>query len=387
MISRTLLSAAIVVLLSACSLEVEDTDGGPGETDADADTDTDADADSDADADTAGDCPEHIADSCAEEIEPLPMLLEASELGEGVRFASLGKFSLLAVRDDGESETVILYATEDPDLTPFFTPEFCGTAELTADPGVEIRALGSVNHGWWYGWRPQIALVCLDDECTLYGAKVAAGETTTLEPLENGTVPCGPEIEGLIQEHPSHPICVYGRGVCCFHGPEWNVEIEPEADHPLLYDIVPMHNYYLAVGQQGRFVRFGDWPQSDSWSEGLPDYLAIAVGFSEYAIATAGGGLMINGYDSMLCPVAEEDIIGLGFHGDHFDGGLFGVTASGRVFRGFGSISKTSGLCFTGQQVEAPLAVRNQYCGIWENRLMLGETALLGTDGCMGNYY
>lgn len=403
-------SAAVLAGCTKVDCKAEKTDGGSREPDcakveqadssddnsSEADTGAETDTSSDLDTDNAEgtgtdlDCPGPIEEACPVTVNPLPVLLTVDDIGEGALFTALGKDSLLAVRGSDTGSAVLLFAalkTEPGE--PKWTFEKGGLAELPVPDGVLVEAIGSVSGVplETFGFE-QLALICLDSDCALYGANVEAGATSTIVPLDNGEVPCGPSINGLKQLGvDNYLVCAYGAGFCCFDGSSWSVIVEYDPEKPLLNDVAYSFKDVIAVGDRGRLLSngFPDWDDSYGGTV-YPDYLSVTMNETQFLTSGAGGFLSYPWGVSQPCKVADEDIVALDIYNDGWDPPetVAGVTASGKIFYGYstGSLLELSQLCYTGQEVGPPVGAMVETCGIADNLLVLTDTVLYGTEEC-----
>ena len=98
----------VAALAAGCGSASQIADGGEPDADCPDDDCTDGceDAGCDEETDGDGECPEPIAESCPNAVDPIPLLFEASELGEGTRFVDVAPWSVLAERDAGGTRTI-----------------------------------------------------------------------------------------------------------------------------------------------------------------------------------------------------------------------------------------------------------------------------------------
>lgn len=413
-LKKIVFSFASAAMLAGCSkvdCKADKTDGGSREADcakveqADICDDDDSAADSGAETDTSLDldtdnaegtgtdldCPGPIAEACPETVTPLPVLLTAFDIGEGALFTALGKDSLLAVRESDTGSAVLLFAALKTEWGESrWTLKEGGLAELPVPDGASVEAVGSVSGApvESFGFA-QLALICLDSDCALYGANVEAGATSAIVPLDNGDVPCGPSINGLKQLGvDNYLVCAYGAGFCCFDGSSWSVIVEYDPEKPLLNDVAHSFKDVIAVGDTGRLLSngFPDWEDSYGGTA-YPDYLSVTMNETQFLVSGAGGFLTYPWGVSQPCKVADEDIVALNIFHDGWDPTetIAGVTASGKIFYGYsgnGSLLELSQLCYTGQEVGPPVGTMVETCGITDNLLVLTDTVLYGTEGC-----
>jgi hypothetical protein len=357
-----------------------------GDTDTDSNTDTDTDTDSDTDTEDLWSWGDPIAESCSFDIDPLPLLVSAGDIGEGVRFTAVGHRSVLAIRESSEGDSVILYAMveqggTDPWQVEDWAVDAAGQAELSVSDVDSVRAVGVDGDIFDSYDFEEVALICQGEDCSLYGSNVVAGQTTELVPIENGEVPCGPDIQGMFIL--GEQICAYGSGVCCFEIGSWITYIDYIADWPLLNDVStsinPMNQSLrvMGVGDMGRVVMDGlpDWFGVIDEYAGI-NYLAVVIDYTD-SLCAANGGLLIRNPTGAneIFTAADEDIVVL----DRLNDGYYhapklaGATASGRIFVGKGPLSALTELCYTGQVVGPVLGAETDY-----GHLVLTETALYG---------
>jgi hypothetical protein len=299
------------------------------------------------DTDTAGFCPEPIAETCTDGPADLPVLLHASDLGEDVRFVALGYGALLAIRESAAGDAVVLFASPVGILDDPFQWILAngGTAELSVADAGAVEAVGAVNRPGGDFDFDQVALVCIDGVCALYGADIPVGGSADLVPIDNGTVPCTGEVRGLWSST-SGILCAYGSGICCFDGSSWSTVVEPWEGAPTLNHMPRNHWLRIAVGDKGRVAREASPDWLDSSDPGYPDLLTVAVDQSAALPAGEGGVLFNPEQMANPCVVADEDIVNLSafpqLESDDSEE-LRGVTASGTNLHRLGAAREALG--------------------------------------------
>ena len=355
----------------------------------------DAGCDDDTDGDTDWDCPDPIAETCPNAVEPFPLMFEASEFGEGTRFVDVAPWSVLAERDAGETRTISIIGcapwgdwSEGPCDA---TNARIASLDVPVDSGLHAVAV-AFGHFDLGTWSPsQMAAVCGDAGCALYGADLnAEPPEAELAPVPGGELPPTAAVHGLWRDQEDILLCAYGDGIHCFDGAAWTSPQSASLEYPLFND---METAYfdgspgvVAVGDLGR-IAYSGFPYWDGyWGTAYPDWYTVLPhdSFSGgYTVAGEGGVLGLANGD---CAIADEDIVALidlgesGMEWSTFATG--GVTRSGRVFLNREIVTGMSGSCYTGQVVgDDPRAVSFS-CGIETNIFIAVEGALYGTTDC-----
>jgi hypothetical protein len=375
----------LLLLVAGCYGNTEH-DGCPAEPDADADADgapddsADADGTPDGDADVEPDgeswCPGPIRETCDADLErTLPLLVEASRFGDGFRFTALGWRSMIGERTAG-AETVIVAVDAESEF-----PAEWNTAELVvaAASALHPRGASIVSAS---GLLPNglVALLCDGDGCALYGADAVPGSVVALAPWTNGEVPLTQPVRGLWIPPVGDLVCAFGYGMSCFDGSAWTTVLAEGAGAPALNDAAGVGNAAVVVGDLGRVASTG-WPAwDDGWGLAYPDFVTVAFDGEDWLVGTDEGTIAARPERLPSCRIADEAIFAL--DNRPYGGYLDGVTASGRIFVGSGSLSAPLGFCYTGQDVGVPVGATHWTCGISDNRVVLAEDALYGSLGC-----
>jgi hypothetical protein len=354
-------------------------------------TDGCEDAGCDEETDGDGECPEPIAESCPNAVDPIPLLFEAAELGEGTRFLDVARWSVLAERDAGGTRTISIISC--PVSEDGWPTETCGAStaviastDVPADTGPHAIALaGSTGYTGTEALWPYLAVLCDGAGCALYGAQLDADPPdAALAPIAGGELPATSAVHGLWRDMEGYLVCAYGDGIHCFDGSAWSSPQQANAEYPLFNDMEIA--YFdgspgaVAVGDLGRIALSG-FPNWDGWwGEAYADWYTVLPhdSFSGgYVVAGEGG---IADFGGGECAWADEDIVALL---DLRESGMEWTDfATGGVFLNDQGVTGMTGACFTGQVVgEHPRAVAFP-CGIETNAFIMDEGALYGTTDC-----
>jgi hypothetical protein len=360
-------------------------DGGCG--------DTDSDGDADAGSDTDPECPDPIAESCPNPVDPVPLLFAASDFGDGTRFVDVAAWSVLAERDAGDARTVSIIACEQWGSEPCTTENAAvASLDVPVDSGLHAVALATSEYGGDPALARYLAVLCDGAGCALYGADLDADPPdTALASVPGGELPPAATVNGLWRDMDGMSVCAYGDGIHCFDGTAWSSPVPASADDPLLNDMATTFGDApgaIAVGDLGR-IAWSGFPHWDGyWGTAYDAWYAVAPYDDGYAIAGAGGRLMLHDGTAWVdaCAFADEDIVALlvltesGL--EWTASGSGGVTRSGRVFTADGPVTGMHGACYTDQVVgENPRAVSFR-CGIDANVFLADETHVYGTTYC-----
>jgi hypothetical protein len=362
-------------------------DAGPeADTGREAESPPDAGPDDAADADGPAppSCPAPIAESCPEEApylhDPVPVMMQASDLGPGTRFVDVSPgLVVLAERDEGGgSRTVLLLLLAEP----YEDPATAGRAELTLPAGSTLQPVAAARRGVDSAGTalPElVALLCDGAACALYGADAAdPGEVFDLSQVPGGEVPASAGMRGLWWDV-GPAACAYGDGIHCFDGREWSSVVPSDPGAPQFNDMETCMSFTVAVGGNGR-TAMSAWP---SWTvesgEIYPDLLTVTCDGDAIIRAGEGGTIMDDSW--IPCSAADEDIVFIDSGDLNFYDAILGVTSSGRVFIGRQPLSPDSGLCYTGQTLGPLVAATAEYCGILYYYFFLTANTLYGETG------
>ena len=167
---------------------------------------------------------------CQQRYPEVSTVLSTQDVGEGIRFVTMGQSTLLAEEEvDGVTEPVLIFL----DLGMYRS----GEARLASAPGESLRAIGVVNRrdapmgeGWHFEHHA-IVLVSAPDGNRLYGASPDPDGTAELRLLdEPSLVPAKAELRGLTYlqdnnvenaealtgELALQQVCALGDGIFCF---------------------------------------------------------------------------------------------------------------------------------------------------------------------------
>jgi formylglycine-generating enzyme required for sulfatase activity len=166
-------------------------------------------------------CPEPVTYSCVgEDPEPLPLLVPASDFGEGSTIVAVARshpFGYVLGERTAEGGTIPFLArvtaTDEFDL-PL-------VVEWIAEGGTGLRAKDVAARNDYSESEGALVLLCNDDGCLL--AEPSA-DHATLEPVPGGDVPLPGEAVA-ISGHPAMewPIYAAGDGVASFDGSAWTM--------------------------------------------------------------------------------------------------------------------------------------------------------------------
>ncbi len=336
---------------------------------------------------------------CRQRYPEISIILSAQQVGEGVRFVSMGQSTLLAEQEvDGVTQPVLVFL--DPGMYR------SGEARLASPPSESLRVIGVVNRrdaplgaGWLFDHHA-IVLVSAPDGNRLYGASPDPGGTAELQLIdEPSLIPAGAELRGLTYlqdksmenaevltaETALQQVCALGNGIFCFSHDgvafDSNTLVESGVG-PAFNSLTVLERaggwHAVAVGDGGRIAEIpldGSGAPAEIES-GTTDRLT-GVSFYDGQLVISGEKGFVAYYEDFpspgeSCRLFEQSIVSLKWwapdlRGIDEEGGVFGVP--------FGGCEA----CFF--SVSLGTALQGRISGLDGDSLVLNENGLYRVSG------
>ena len=311
----------------------------------------------------------------------LPVLLEASQFGEGIRFVRADGDAVLAEREvaPGVTEPFLIMLHDS-------LPSGLAVVELAVPSPVPLEARGVSSD-----FGPTTALLCSAAGCALYGLEaVAPPDFWQLVAIQGGEVPSTGELAGVAtwqQNGAGNLACVYGDGVFCFDfdSTKW-IEAVPSGSGARFNAGVDVWTRFWLAGNAGRlgFLEGDDWTAVPVATTANLGAVARHIGWTTVpweviAVGDAGTVVTVTTDGTTSCVFGDNPLVGVmvGWGWNDYEYGL--IAANGGAY-----VSEDDGTwCEMKLANELVISAQVDFCGIAHNERVLTHNTLFGANICL----